>query len=402
MKDSLHLNLALALACLTMNFPLPALAGETDITGFAGADLRAFWHDAQFAQQSDDPDASFVIQPELYWQNESGDQRFAFVGFARADSIDSERSHADIREAYWSMQRDSWDVGIGISKVFWGVVESRHLVDTINQADLVEDIDQEDKLGQPMINVGLQRDFGRFELFVLPYFRERTFPGPKGRLRTPLPVETGAAMYESGDEEHHIDLALRYSHYFGDVDLGLHIFDGTSREPIFLPGPDSDSLLPYYEQNLQVGVELQYTRDSWLWKLEAMSRNAKSDTFSAATGGFEYTFYSVGDSAVDVGLLLEYSYDGRNQNAPVTVFDNDTFIGTRLAFNDAEDTSVLAGLAIDNDSREMFLNIEAERRIGDALVAELRVRSFLHVDPGDSLSAFVQDDYVQFRLSWYY
>ena len=88
--------------------------------------------------------------------------------FARYDNQDDERSHVDLREAYWGYDGDSWDVNAGFSKVFWGVAESRHLVDVINQTDLVEDLDQEDKLGQPMVNVNLQRDYGRFELYVMP------------------------------------------------------------------------------------------------------------------------------------------------------------------------------------------------------------------------------------------
>ena len=87
--------------------------------------------------------------------------RISIVGFARADSQDDERSHADLREAYWGYESDDWDVIIGVNKVFWGVTESRHLVDVINQTDLVEDIDQEDKLGQPMINIATQRNWGQ-------------------------------------------------------------------------------------------------------------------------------------------------------------------------------------------------------------------------------------------------
>ena len=76
-------------------------------------------------------------------------------------------------------------------------MESRHRVDYINQTDGVEDVDGEDKLGQPMLNLGLQRDWGDLNFFYLPYFRERTFPGTKGRLRAPLVVDTDRARYEA-------------------------------------------------------------------------------------------------------------------------------------------------------------------------------------------------------------
>jgi hypothetical protein len=235
----------------------------------------------------------------------------------------------------------------------------------------------------------------------MPYFRERTFAGVDGRFRAPLVVDTDNPIYESGDEEHHIDLALRYSHYIGDVDIGAHVFEGTSREARFVIAPESDRLLPVYDQMTQFGVDVQYTAEAWLWKLEAIARDTRVDSFLAAVGGFEYTFYGVKNSSADVGVLLEYLYDGRNALSPPTGSDNDLFIGTRLAFNDADDSSVLAGVAVDLNTQELFLNIEAERRFGDNLSVELQLRTFMNAEPGDALFLVEQDDYLQLRLSWY-
>ena len=380
----------------------PSFAGEWDITGFVGLETQAYWLDSRFPDQHNGLNASLLFQPEFYWRSEDGKKRASIVGFARADSQDSERTHADLREAYWGYEGDDWDVVLGVNKVFWGVAESRHLVDVINQTDLVEDIDQEDKLGQPMINLNLQRDFGRFELYLLPWFRERTVPGPDGRLRAPLPVDDDRPIYESSAEDSHVDFALRYSHYIGDVDIGAYLFEGTSREPRFTVSPQGDRLFPIYDQMTQVGVDLQYTRDAWLWKFEAIGSDTRADSFLAAVGGFEYTFYGVRGSAADIGILLEFLYDGRDADAPPTAFDNDLFFGTRLALNDADDTSVLAGFAVDTDTQEFFFNVEAERRFGDKLSAELRLRAFSNANPGDALFAFERDDYLQLRLSWYY
>ena len=291
---------------------------------------------------------------------------------------------------------------MGVSKVFWGVTESRHLVDVINQTDFVESIDEESKLGQPLVNFNLQRDYGRFGIYVMPYFRERTFPGVAGRFRGPLPVDTNNPIYESSNEENHVDLALRYSHYIGDVDLGVHVFEGTSREARFVVAPEGDRLLPVYDQMTQFGVDVQYTAEAWLWKLEAIARDTRVDSFIAAVGGLEYTFYGVKDTAADVGVLVEYLYDDRNDFSPPTAFDNDVFIGTRLALNDAADTSILAGVVIDLETQEMFLNIEAERRFSDTLSVDLQLRTFMNAEPGDALYAVRQDDYLQLRLSWYY
>ena len=320
----------------------------------------------------------------------------------RWDTSDTERSLFDLREAYWAFEADSFEFLVGFNTVFWGVTESLHLVDIINQTDAVADIDGEDKLGQPMVNLELQRDWGRLGLYVMPYFRERTFAGVDGRFRTPLPVDSDSPRYESSNGDNHVDAAIRYSHYFGDIDIGVSLFSGTSREPRLLPSDDGSTLLPYYDLIDQLGVDLQYTNDAWLWKLETILRNGFSETFAAAVGGFEYTLYQVRDSAVDIGLLLEYQYDGRSELEPITIADNDLFAGARLALNDVQDTAVLAGVGYDVDTSETFINVEAERRIGDDFVLELRARAFSGASPRNPTYSLAKDDYVELQVSRYF
>jgi hypothetical protein len=381
----------------------PAQGGEVDISASVELQARAFWNDPAWIGQDDQAlQGSIASTTEIRWYNDAGNQRAAFIPYLRWDATDEERNLADLKEAYWAYEGDSYELLIGANTVFWGVTESVHLVDIINQTDFAGDIDAEDKLGQPMVSLALQRDWGEISAFVMPYFRERTFAGVDGRFRPPVPVDTDNPLYESSDEEQHVDLALRYSHYIGDIDIGLHAFAGTSREPRFVPAADGQSLLPVYDQIEQFGVDLQYTRDAWLWKLEAIARDGYSDTFAAAVGGFEYTMYQVAESSADIGLLLEYQYDGRNEFEPVTIADNDVFVGTRLALNDIQDTAVLAGIAYDTKTGETFVNIEAERRFGENWFGELRVRAFSGAEPGDTTYWLRQDDYVQLSLSRYF
>jgi hypothetical protein len=394
-----------ALLILLSAFAAKADESSWDWAGNVEVQSRFFARDAIWpGQSSQAAQLSLSATAELRWRGPS--QRASIIPFARWDEADNERSLVDLPEAYWALEGEASELLVGANTVFWGVTESVHLVDIINQTDAAGDIDGEDKLGQPMVNLALQRDWGELSAFVMPYFRERTYPGVDGRLRTPLPVDTDNPVYESSDGENHVDLALRYSHYFGDVDLGLSIFSGTSREPRLLPGVGADGqtpvLVPHYDQIDQFGVDLQYTRDAWLWKLEAIARNGYSHTFAAAVAGFEYTVYQVRESAADLGLLLEYQYDGRNSLEPFTVNDNDIFVGTRLALNDTQDTSVLAGVAWDVETGETFMNIEAERRFGEDIAFELRVRAFSGADPEDLMYSVVRDDYIQLQIAKFF
>ncbi len=285
-------------------------AGEVRFSGSLGAEMRTFVEQPQFRNQLDHFQPSLIINPELAYGTDSRLHQFRLVPFLRLDSQDDQRTHFDIREAYWRYVGQDWEVLLGVNKVFWGVTESRHLVNIINQIDFVEDIDEEDHLGQPMLNLAIQQDWGRLGLFTMPRFRERTFPGEDGRLRFSLPVDTDAAEFESSAKEWHVDHALRYSHFSGEWDFGAYVFYGTGREPRFLPNASVTRLTPFYDIITQGGLDVRYTHDAWLWKFEGIVRDGQGPTFGAAVGGFEYTVFQILETSADLGLLFEYHYDG--------------------------------------------------------------------------------------------
>jgi hypothetical protein len=392
------------IACLFALLSAAANAYESRLSGFTGAEIRAFVEDARYPDQFDGIQASLIFQPEFTWLKEGADDQYSFIPFARLDSQDSRRTHADVRELYWRRIGPGWEWLAGINRVFWGVAESRHLVDIINQTDLVEDLDGEEKLGQPMLKLSLQPEWGTLDMFLMPWFRERTFPGKHGRLRFPL-VTDGNADYQSSQEQHRLDVALRYSHYVGDWDFGFHYFNGTGREPRFIPDSSGTRLVPFYDLIKQVGTDIQLTRGAWLWKFEGLWRAQHGDHYAAAVGGFEYTLYQLADSNADLGLLLEYNRDGRSndpQRQPPTLFDDDLFLGSRLTLNDVSDSTLLAGMTVDRDTHAVQLSVEAERRLNNHWKAELEGRWFVNDGDDELVEAFRNDSYVTVRLARYF
>lgn len=368
-------------------------------SGFVSSELRYFPETPLFSEQYQHANFSLVMQPMLRHEWDRGYQTFTFVPFLRWDQHDHQRSHADIRELTWLKAAENWELRLGIRKLFWGVTESQHLVDIINQTDAVEDIDGEEKLGQPMINLALIRPWGTVDLLVLPGFRTRTFPGVQGRLYGGLPIDTDQTRYESAAEEKHVDGAIRWTHTLDLWDIGVAHFVGTSREPRFLV--QDLRLIPYYEQIYQTSLDVQATQADWLWKLEWITRSGQQDRFTALTGGFEYTFVGVLDSAIDIGLLGEYLFDDRKDNAP-TLFQNDLMVGLRWLFNDIQSTELLASAIVDLDSHACFYMLEASRRLGDSWILSLEARFFARTPREDFAYAFRQEDYVQVALTWYF
>ena len=378
-------------------------AAQPSVSGFVALDVQGFLHQPIFPQQeSRQMLPSLLLQPEFTYDWRNGNDRLTVVPMARLDSSDDRRRHVDLREFNWLHAAPTWDVLVGIGKVFWGVTESRHLVDVINQTDLVEDLDGEAKLGQPMLRLALAQDWGTLTFFVLPYFRQPTYPGEKGRLRSELLVDTDSAQFESSMKEWHPDVAARWTHALGDWDVAAGYFRGTSREPRLSLNDDESRLIPIYDQMDQASLELQWTIEAWLWKLEAIARWGHGEHFSAAVAGFEYTFFNLLGTAFDLGVLGEYLYDGRSAAAPGTPFENDVFVGARLAFNDVGSTSILGGAIIDDQSGATLVTLEASRRIGDRWTIEMEVRAFLNVPSTDLLYGVRKDDYVQVRLSRFF
>jgi len=405
MKETLAatgLALALITAAIVIVMITVTLAFGYELSGYVSAEGRFFVNEATFSEQGNNS-WSLAIAPELYHEWENG-SALIFVPYVRLDNTDPERTHFDIRELIYFLHDRSWELSLGVGKVFWGTTEFVHLVDIVNQTDLVEDIDGEDKLGQPMVHLALVKDWGVVDMFVLPYFRERTFPGPDGRPRFGLQVDTDHPVYESDDEESHTDYAFRYSHYIGALDFGVSYFTGTGREPTFLPGTDSGGqpvLIPFYELIHQAGVDLQVVAGQWLLKLEVIHRTGQGEDFTALTGGFEYTLVGLGGSAIDLGIIGEWAYDGRGE-AATTPYEEDMMAGVRINLNDAAGSEVLAGMALDADSSAQIISVEASRRFGSRVKASLEVYAFVDLPTDDPLFYLQDDDFVKLEIAYYF
>ncbi|MFA5940970.1 MAG: hypothetical protein WC809_16565 [Sinimarinibacterium sp.] len=430
-----------AASLLAALFATPSVAADLDLR--LEAEGRWFYHAERAAWSP-----SAAATAEVFHEWHGGRERIVGEVFGRVDARDDERSHADLRELYYAQIGEDVEFRAGLRRVYWGVAESRHLVDIINQSDFVEDLDNEIKLGQPMLNVAfVQTEAGTLELFLMPLQRERTFPGERGHPQLPYPVEPDEARYASKRGRHHLDAALRYQASFGALDLGVSYFDGTARDPDILPclrrgsgyagtetqancdllsaieipqSPLPDALtdllqeagllpsdeevreqiiadvernlvlVPYYDRLRQFGVDLQFLVGGWAWKLEALHRDAGKGSSNAAVGGFEYSFSGFFDTAWDVGLLAELLYEDRDSLLD-TRYDHDGFVGLRVQLNDIASTMLLGGVLFDRSGEDRVFQLEGNRRLGEDWRLNLKWRDFSAV-PRDQLSNFLADE----------
>ena len=364
------------------------------------AEYRYFWDEAQFMDQLDHY-PSLAVRPDYSVEWNKGYESVNFTGFFRFDR-DDERTHWDIRELYYQKAKGNWELSVGLKKIYWGVAESNHLVDIINQTDAVETFDGEEKLGQPMVQFSyITNKLGTFDFFYMPYHRKRTFPGEEGRLRFGVVIPKDDLTYESGAEEWRQDLAVRWKHYFGIFDVGLSHFYGNGREPLFL-FDGQGNLEAFYPVINQTGLDLQITHNAFLWKFESIYRHADAQDFMAFVAGLEYTFSNIDGNGLDIGLLGEYLYDERDELA-LSALQNDVFFGSRIAFNDIQDTSILIGGIADLESSSKIFSLEASRRFGSNWRAEVEARIFSDIDDAELLlSNFKDDSFLRFTISRFF
>ncbi len=380
-----------------------------EVTGRLSPETRLYPETAAYPGQRSHA-SGLAAEMTLYMEDEDG-RSITVTPFYRYDAGDPDRTHGDLREAflllYGDIGEDEWELRLGFDRVFWGVVESRPLVDIVNQTDLVENPNEKTKMGQPMAHVTWAGDWGALELFALTWHRERTFPGRHGRLRAGLVVDHDLTSYESADEEWHLDLAARFTSSFGPVDIGLSVFDGTSREPTLLPALAGSELVlaPFYEQITQFGLDTQVTTGSWLLKLEAIHRTGaqnrryEEEDYAAFIAGAEYTINAVWDSDADLSLIGELARDGRGRRA-TNAFENDILLAARLGLNDEQSTEFTVSVLESLDNSTRVLSTELKRRLSENWSLHVEGTAYFDVDEADVIYAVRRDSFIGVNLDY--
>lgn len=398
---------------LVLTASLNVCADEFKFSWEMGAQARLFAEEASYGQENQS--ASLRAQAEFYYAWNDGQDSVEFIPWYVVDQHDEKRTHGDIQELAWIHVGEGWELRTGIRKVFWGVTESAHLVDIINQSDFSRGFDGEDKLGQPMVNLSLVRDWGIVDFFILPGHRKRIYSGEDGRPRSTLVITDEDATYESDDDDRRVDAAIRWQKTLGDWELALSHFTGTSRDPSLIGVNAENELLTYYPEIDQTGLEALYIAGDWIWKFESIVRSGQGRQFTAATGGTEYTQVGVFETDIDLGWIAEYSADDRGADAP-HASERDIVVGTRWTVNDAASSQALVFVSVDIQTGEQLWSLEASRRFYEDWFVTVDMFLFGNVDdaptvaealsgPADTdakLASFKKDNYLQIEVVRYF
>lgn len=369
---------------------------------------RSFFHGPTGAQR-DQFQYSYAVAPQLRSIALSGDQIITGKLFYRKDFTDDVRTHWDIRELKFDQRMDDTVITWGVDRVFWGKTESQNLVDVINQYDGVEGAFTEEKLGQPMIRVRHIAESGVLEAYYLPYSRQATYAGSHGRLRTKPGIDGDHAQYRQGTKQWYPGVALRWEPDMHELDIGLSMFHGLSREPPFTPIDHNGEsrFAPVYSAITQIGLDIQYVADQTLYKLEGIYRRGQLDlalfkrNYAAVTLGLEHTIGGFLQGPGDFGLIIEYNRDGLGKRS-INILEDDVVLGLRYSLNDVADTYLLATVALDRIFDSRLYNVKLTRRVGESL--KLSVELFVPTlnDDKELIYGYRRDAVATTSISYYW
>jgi hypothetical protein len=388
------LHFAVALTGATA---LPLAAETPAINGFVGAEARSFLN------FGGTPRDIFSLEAELRARGTLSDSlSYDLRLYARQNLDGLGGGYVDPTVAKLTWRHDSWQVDLGYDLLFWGVAEGRNLVNVVNQRDQVRDLFNDQGLGQAMLALRYFGEAATIEAFVLPRFEELDF-GPAGRpWGLGLPVAGHRATFEAPEGRDHVDLALRVSGQWSNLEYGVFAFDGTLRAPEFRFDPSTSSLVPHYIQGRQVGVAAQYTAGPALLKFEGVETRPDSATsYWSTIVGVEYLVGDVFGKPWETSLFAEHYHDSR-QNDPTVAFQNDVFLGTQVRFSNALDTVLELGAIVDLDHGGMIGSAGLSSRLSVASMWMYSALARRLLVSRDTLFNARDDDQISFGLQWHF
>ena len=340
-------------------------------------------------------DTNITAEAKVIGYEELDDFQLEYEIIIRKSLNDNGKDIVEPRQLFLSKTFGNIDAYLGYRHAFWGVAESRNLVDLINQQDMAAGISPDNKLGAPSISIETYLGSGELQYWYIPRFRERTFNDANAHPGFGIPVSPAQFAHVKGSKAS--DKALRYANSIGDIDYALSMFDGTVREPLIRVN-EMGGIIPYYERTRSIGLELQYTGDSILYKLESLTGTQGEEFFNAVVLGTEKIVYSVFETQWDMGLIIEYQYDDRAQ----ALIDRIITSGVRLTANDEFDTSLLVLYTVDANSNQSLFGLEASRRLRSGMTLDLNY-SLYHSDVQNlPFYSLIDDSEVKVTLGYYF
>lgn len=414
-----------------------AVAGLVDTSDVAAAEVasqgqiaietRVFRDDDLAA--TEDAGAGMFARVEARHAHGGFEEKVRVMG--RLDALDRQRSTMIVEEAFAQWKAGRLRLRAGTDIVNWTATEAFHPADVINARNLDSDLENFDKVGEPMVSAQLGFATGTtIAAYAMPVYMNTLFPSPRSRLSfAPAGVDLRERRRLLGRDGRFTDSrfgpqgALRVQQTIGSADVSVHVVHQMDRlQPLVTFDPLALAPVMIFQTVTQAGGTYQQALGSLLVKVEGAYRwfVAPADAtvgagliglggalfpsrdHGAVAIGFEYgvpheggpesTLLLEGQAVVGVGESL------RRQLNP---FQRDVLAGYRLTLGDEASTELVLGCIFDlEEAGEYLVNLSFQRRLGETWSVRAGLRLFQAPDTATAgIAALRKADHVRLSLA---
>jgi hypothetical protein len=420
---------------------LPALAlASTQSKGSMGFEGRAFAPEE--GEDVDRHDFGTVLVGRLEWKGKqlvsrSGAARTSFreklrvVG--RVAAIDEDRSRLIAEEAWVGWRSKYLRVKAGVQMLTWTATEAFHPADVVNSRNFDGNVENPDKIGEPMVSATLRLAGFHLTGYYLPVRMDPVLPGGDSRLSfggdlgDPVWVDRDGTISEDRFEN---QWAARLATTFGSADVALHAIQHNDRgSPAIRVTTATGEVQPLYLFVTQFGLTYAHAVGDVVLKLEGAHRRfeparstsglqfpsiigisggappehvligADRPNHTIVAAGVEYgwSYETAGQATVLLEGQAVVDVSDREERQALTPFQRDVLVGYRHDFEDIAGTNLTLGAIVDLEGDAVVGTGSFGRRLGDtwSLASSVRL-TFADDGPLEPLDG---DHYVQLELT---
>jgi hypothetical protein len=383
---------------------VPAMAGSPPCSatdwehgGSLGLETRLFRDDDR--SRTEDRPLAALGRLELRRRRGRFEERIRVFG--RFDPADPERQTLIAEEAWLQASGPRLRLRLGVDVVNWSALEAFHPADVVNARNLEGDLEDLEKIGEPMAAVQLRLDDATsLSLLLMPVYTAPRLPSTRSRLGGAPVAALGLRGRrrvvdrdgELVDRDLGPQLALHLRRVLGSADVSLAVVEHIDRQQPLLriDAQDGRPVLVYQAVREALGT-YQQAFGSSVVKLEGSYRwfagpaAAVEDRFGPLDGRDHGTVAAGLEHALPTGatwsstLLLEGQavLGGRRALGAFDAFQRDAFVGWRWAANDVAGRELLAGAIVDLERpSEHLLALTYRQRLGESWTLEAALRLF--------------------------
>jgi hypothetical protein len=374
MKDLRQLkDVANVVAAASILLSASPVAADASSRGGVSLESRIFDPDGDETTE----DFGVAVSSNMEVKYQSSPWSVVLRGFARLDALDETRNIADLQEGHVGFVSDRLTVRVGSQIINWSATEALHPADVLNSRNLDSNLDDLEKLGEPMVELRLRFLQGSIELYYMPVRITPNLVGSSSRLSLAPPgIEFGDILWLGRDGRPSDAFfahqgAARITQTIGPADIAVHIVDHNDRhEPTFTIDPLTGEIRPTLHWMTQVGFTYVHVLGAMVLKLEGarrMFRRADDDALPGVTTipdhnkaalGFEYNWTTSAGHEATVVAEAQAVLESREVRTQLgEIFQRDVLVGYRHFFNDVKARELFAGLAVDLETPNEYVAI---------------------------------------------